>query len=251
MMGLGGRQVGASATRALGAAGSSGKELKEGVKGLEEAGQSLQGAAGGFDTNAIQFADNGTQFAANAAQFGLSAGGLLLSGIGIATNSQALVIAGSALQLVGMVVEVAQTLAAGALTGAAGSLGIAATMLMAAAAVPFFHSGGVVAHGGWLVAHDGLAPDERRVIAKVDEGIIKASTMDRYRQAGISFNDLNNGGLPVIPIIVAKSSGQEVMIEQLTFAPVYQYRPTQADMNRDAKMMVKALKREMGNKFGG
>jgi hypothetical protein len=32
----------------------------------------------------------------------------------------------------------------------------------------------------------------------------------------------------------------------ITFAPVYNYRPTQADMNRDAKMMVKAI-----NKSGG
>jgi hypothetical protein len=171
---------------------------KSAESGLNTAAQSLKQGGLGLNSAGLQLAT--------------SAGGLLLSGIGIATNSQALVIAGTVLQLAGLAIQlyetltatttaIAMTTAAIALTGSAGALGAAATALMMAAAVdaiPFFHTGGLVAHSGLLVAHNGLDLDERIVKVQTGEGIIKRGTMADYARAGISFDDLNNGRLPVI-----------------------------------------------------
>jgi hypothetical protein len=51
----------------------------------------------------------------------------------------------------------------------------------------------------------------------------------------------NTGGRPG-----ENGGGGTVIHAPITFAPVYNYRPTQADMDRDARMMVKAI-----NKSGG
>ncbi len=166
--------------------------------GLAEAGDSLQQAGIGFNLNA--------------AQFGLAAGGLLLSGIGIMTNSQALVIAGTVLQVAGLAIQVyqaltatMQTTAAGALMGSAAALSTAASMLMMAAAADIlpFHSGGLVAHSGLLVAHAGLGPDERLVKVLTGEPILQRSAFAAYQRLGLTFDDLNNGRLPAVPVPVA------------------------------------------------
>jgi hypothetical protein len=72
-----------------------------------------------------------------------------------------------------------------------------------------WHSGGIVAHAGTLVAHRGLAPDERFILAQIGEGIIKRDTMREYARMGISFDDLNNARLPVVPISAPAASGRE------------------------------------------
>jgi hypothetical protein len=234
--------------------------LTGGPAGAGDPAKELSTAAEGLQTASVGFN-------LNTAQFGLAAGGLLLSGIGIATNSQALVYAGAFLQMVGLTIQIIELLtattttteftgAAAALTFSAAALKFAADMLImaaAASAVPFFHSGGMVAHEGLLVAHGGLNLDERLIKAQVGEGIIKRDTMAAYARRGISFDMLNSGRLPVAE--AGAEGGGTVVHAPITFAPVYNYRPTQADMDRDAKMMVRAIKTHggvgtRGQKFG-
>jgi hypothetical protein len=86
------------------------------------------------------------------------------------------------------------------------------------------------AGGDFQVAQTGL-----RQVHK-DETILPAWAARGWRDM------VSNGG---------GSAGQVEVHAPVTFAPVYQYRPTQADMNRDAKMMARALKREMGNTLNG
>ncbi len=229
-------------------------EAPAGTGELKTAAKGLQTASEGFNLNT--------------AQFGLAAGGLLLSGIGIATNSQALVYAGAVLQVAGLAIQLYEaltatttvatmTMAAGELTGSSVALSFSATMLTSAAsalvgaagassggsilggiakAIPvvgsFFHSGGpIYAHAGW----PRLASDEVPIIAQTGERVLSRS-QNRDYEAGMPDGQNKNGVTIHAPI---------------TFAPTYNYRPTQQDMNRDAKMMAKALKRELGNQLSG
>jgi hypothetical protein len=177
-------------------------------QGIEAAGEGLSKAAAGLNQASVGFN-------ANSLSFGVAAGGLLLSGIGIATNSQFLVIAGTVLQLAGLAIQIYQILAttaelgATAVLSAAGmTLGVAGGGLIAAAVAlkvaaaalavsSILHGGGVIAHSGLLVAHSGLAPDERIIKAQTGEGVIQRSAMATYRSRGISFDDLNNGKIPM------------------------------------------------------
>ncbi len=79
-----------------------------------------------------------------------------------------------------------------------------------------YHGGGVVAHTGWLVAHAGLdlAADERHIIARVGEGILQNSAMDKWARAGVGFDLLNDPTrLPVmaaplpLPVPVTTNTG--------------------------------------------
>jgi hypothetical protein len=214
----GGGLTGAGLTGAGGAASQKITKLEQqaaagsvkAAKELQEAAAEHKDAAGGLGLSAKEHETAAGGLSLSGVSLGLSAGGLLLSGIGIATNSQFLVYAGTALQLVAMAIEVAQMLAAGSLTGSAGALDAAAIALMAAAAVDaatFWHTGGLVAHSGLLVAHDGLAVDERRAIVQTGEGIIKRDTMAEYARQGISFDMLNTGRLPVLPVPAPFAAG--------------------------------------------
>lgn len=192
----------------------------EAAKQLTLSAQGLQGAGGGLTT-----ASGGLSL--SGASLGLSAVGLVASGIGILTGSQALVTVGLVLQTAAML------------------LTTAAIISMA----KWWHAGGIVAHRGLVVAHAGLAYDERPAIVQVGEGILRRSAMaELERQWPGAFTQLNKGRLPVM---AAPVSGGVTIHAPITFAPVYNYRPTQQDMNRDAKMMAKALKRELGNQLNG
>lgn len=185
------------------------------AKALQEAAKDHTEAAGGLSLSGVSL--------------GLSAGGLLLSGIGIATNSQFLVYAGGILQLAGLAIELYQAFAATAtvteMTAAAtvleaagmtvgvggGDLILAASSLelaaLALAAGAIFHSGGIVAHTGLLVAHGGLNLDERIVKAQVGEWIINKDTTAEYARQGVTFDMVNAGRLPVLPVPAAAIPG--------------------------------------------
>lgn len=69
------------------------------------------------------------------------------------------------------------------------------------------HSGLLVAHDGLLVAHNGLQPDERLVKVLTGEPILRREAMAAYTDMGMSFDDLNNGRLPVQPVAVPYAGG--------------------------------------------
>lgn len=182
--------------------------------GSVKAAQALDQSAQGLTGSSKGLKDSAGGLGMSGAQLGLSAGGLMLSGIGIMTNSQALVTAGMVLQVGGLALQTA------------------ATLLMLAATtdfIPFFHSGGLItAHSGYL------ANDERLIKVQTGERVLSRK-QNRDFEAGT--NAVGNG--VIIPPI------------NINFSPSYSYRPTQQDMNRDVKMVVKAMKREMGNIFSG
>lgn len=189
--------------------------------GLQTAGETLQTAGSGFLTNS-------QQFGLNAAQFGMASAGLLLSGIGIMTGSQELVVAGTVLQVGAMAIQTAAAL-----------LQIAAAMN----AIPFFHSGGGVGPYGPVYAHLGWPRprhDEVDIRAQLGEGVLSRKGMANL--AALNMGNFTTLGRQI--------KGTQPVVINLTHAPTYHYRATQADYNRDAKMMVKAIKREMGNKVG-
>lgn len=61
-------------------------------------------------------------------------------------------------------------------------------------------SGIATAHDGLFVTRDGLNMDERLLKVQVGEGLINRNTMAQYAREGISFDMLNNGRLPVLPV---------------------------------------------------
>lgn len=164
---------------------------------LSQAAQGLQGAAAGFNTNALQF--------------GMAAGGLLLSGIGIATNSEALVYAGMALQLAAAAVQIYQmlssttsatalTTAAGALTASAIALKLAAIALAVKSPIPFAQHGLFATQDGPVYVHAGervLSPAQTRAY---DAG-------HRGGGGGMSIN---------IGVINAQGSGKGVDWQKIT-----------------------------------
>lgn len=124
------------------------------------------------------------------------------------------------------------------------------------------HGGGVVAHSGWLVAHEGLNLDERRIIAQVGEGVIKAPTMAAYARAGISFDDLNEGRLPVLPVpgnfttpgrqypagsTVTHDNRQVHISVQVGDIHAYDMTPQEAEKFVDRKI-IPAFEKKLGNR---
>jgi len=193
------------------------------------ASQALTGAAGGLGMAGI-------------AQIGAAAG-MGLAAIGILTGSQTLTIVGTVIMM-------------------------AAQLLMAAAMISMAkwwgHSGGIVAHSGLIVGHGGLnlGIDDVPAILQKKEWVLNRDAAASLAALGgpDTFANLNAGRLPMLrmPVPVPgnftspgrqageKGTGDIIIHAPITFAPVYNYRPTQDDMDRDARMMVKAI-----NKNGG
>jgi hypothetical protein len=147
---------------------------KQAANGSVEAAEQLKNAAGHHRDAAGNITTSAGMTGLSATQLGLSAGGMLLAGIGVATGAQELIYASMVLEAAALLLEIA-----------------AYTDMFT------FHGGGLVAHTGLLVAHGGLALDERLILAQTGEGIIKRDTMAEYARAGISFDMLNSGRLPL------------------------------------------------------
>ena len=111
-------------------------------------------------------------------------------------------------------VAFAGTIAAGSSGGSGGSGGSR------------FHSGGVIyAHSGYL------ADDERHIIVQTGERILSRS-QNRDYEAGMKAGGGNGGGINIV----------------VNHSPSYNYRATEADYKRDARMMVKAINQEIGTR---
>lgn len=135
------------------------------------------------------------------------------------------------------------TMMFGNMGGGGGSSGLGASPGMQSTGGGYtegYHTGGVVGYG---VAHAGLMVDERMIKAQVGEGIIKRSTMDLYSRKGITFDMLNNGQ------VGGNGSGTSNAYNiNVTHSPTYRYKATEADYQRDAKHIVKAINKEIGNR---
>jgi hypothetical protein len=142
--------------------------------------------------------------------------------------------------LTGAGAAVAAEMISGAITAAA----IMSAARVATGGFLPWHSGGIVAHAGALVAHRGLAPDERFILAQTGEGIIKRDTMREYTRMGISFDDLNNARLPVVPISAPAASGREPSRTQVI---EHHYHETYHVQAWDSEGVGRFLKRH-GNK---
>jgi hypothetical protein len=114
-------------------------------------------------------------------------------------------------------------------------------------AIPILHGGGMIAHSGLLVAHNGLAPDERMILAQTGEGIIKRSTMAEYARQGISFDMLNSGRLPVIPVPAGGQGGGGGSVTNVSVNVPQQVlqRLDRRDIRRSARDIVRETEREM------
>lgn len=98
------------------------------------------------------------------------------------------------------------------------------------------------AGGDFRVAETGL-----RMIHK-EETILPPWAADSWREI-VSQGGKGPGenGQPekAAPAISSGGGGQTVVHAPITFAPVYNYRPTQADMDRDARMMLRSLNKHL------
>jgi len=138
-------------------------------------------------------------------------------------------VAGTVLQVGAMAIQTAAAL-----------LQIAAAMN----AIPFFHSGGGVGPYGPVYAHLGWPRprhDEVDIRAQIGEGVLS-------RKGMANLAALNMGNF------TAPGRSGERKPETINFAPTVIIKPkqemTQGDYNRHAKMIVKAWKKEMGNRVG-
>jgi hypothetical protein len=195
----------------------------EAARKLNESAGQLTGSAGGLSGAAGDHTTAAGGLTFSGASLGLSAGGLMASAIGVMTGSKELMYAGMVLQTAALLLEIAA---------------------MADTFLPF-HSGGMIAHSGLLVAHGGLNLDERLIKAQVGEGIIKRDTMAAYARQGISFDDLNNGRLPVLPLPVPMRGGDSGG----NAGQIIQHHTTTHVMvvTQDGKVIGKQTKREIIN----
>jgi hypothetical protein len=126
------------------------------------------------------------------------------------------------------------------------------------------HSGGIVAHSGLIVGHGGLrlGPDDVPAILQKKEWVLNRNATSSLTALGgpNTFTHLNQGRLPILRQLINSSgerSGQvgEGVVHNysvsVTHSPTYLYKATPADYRRDAKHIVKAINKEIGNRGQG
>jgi hypothetical protein len=134
--------------------------------------------------------------------------------------------------LIGAGAVVAQEMIAGATTAAA-------ILSAAGGLIPFLHAGGVIMHAGGEItrAHSGyLAPDERLIIAQTGEGVLSRRGMATLGLQ--NFHRLNRG----------EPLGGGPVVVNVTHAPTYYYRATEADYKRDARKIIRAIDQELSRR---